>query len=63
MLLEDTRITAPEPCDVVSDAEIAHFNEAGFVVPKIGLPAADAAFMRETVERVFRDNPGWRCAG
>jgi hypothetical protein len=59
MLLEDTRITAPEPCDVVSDAEIAHFNEAGFVVPKIGLPAADAAFMRETVERVFRDNPGW----
>jgi hypothetical protein len=29
------------------------------VLPKVGLPEADAAMMRDTIEQVFRDNPDW----
>jgi hypothetical protein len=47
------------PRDIVTDDEVSYFNENGFVLPKVGLPDADAAMMRDTIEQVFRDNPDW----
>jgi hypothetical protein len=47
------------PRDIVTDDEVSYFNENGFVLPKVGLPEADAAMMRDTIEQVFRDNPDW----
>jgi hypothetical protein len=48
-----------DPRAVISDSEIAYFNENGFVLPEVGLPEADAAGLRDTIEKVFRDNPDW----
>lgn len=44
---------------LINDADITHFKEQGYVFPRQGLPADDAAWMRETIERVFRDNTDW----
>ena len=52
--VEETRI--PE---IVTDAEIQHFRENGFVIPAVGLSADDAADMRETIERILLANPAW----
>lgn len=53
-------MTKPARADeIVTDAERDHFRAQGFVLPKVGLPAEDAAFMREAVERVLRENADW----
>ncbi|MFV3077038.1 phytanoyl-CoA dioxygenase family protein [Niveispirillum fermenti] len=44
---------------IITDAEVADFRTNGFVIPKVGLPADDAAWMRGVIEKVFRDNPDW----
>jgi len=60
MLLEKTALdTGLDPRAVVSDAEIAAFRENGFVLPNVGLPEDDAAWMRERIERIIIDNPDW----
>ncbi len=59
MLMEMAKPVEIDPREVISDSEVSYFNENGFVLPKVGLPEADAAALRETIEQVFRDNPDW----
>ncbi len=59
MLMERDKPIEVDPRHVIDDGELSYFNENGFVLPKVGLPEADAAEMRETIEQVFRDNPDW----
>lgn len=59
MLMEETQIRPPAAQDAIADAEIAYFNENGFVLPQVGLPEDAAAEMRRVVEKVFADNPDW----
>ena len=58
MLSNDYVADAPIS-DIVTDAEIRHFKDNGFVIPSTGLSADDAAEMRETIERILVDNPDW----
>lgn len=48
-----------ETREMVSDAEVRHFKENGFVIPAAGLREDDAREMRETIERILIDNPDW----
>jgi len=59
MLMEDAQLRPAAPQQVMRDAEVAYFNENGFVLPDTGLPEDAAAEMREVVEQVFADNPDW----
>jgi hypothetical protein len=59
MLLEEIKTAPLDAKQVISDAEREHFNKNGFVLPKTGLPEADAQTMRDAVEQVFVDNPDW----
>ncbi len=59
MLMELNKPIEINPRDIIDDGELSYFNENGFVLPKVGLPEADAAALRETIEQVFRDNPEW----
>jgi len=45
--------------EVITDSEIQHFRENGFVIPAAGLSDDDAANMRETIERILLENPDW----
>ncbi len=59
MLMELNKPIEINPRDIIDDGELSYFNENGFVLPKVGLPEADAAALRETIEQVFRNNPEW----
>lgn len=59
MLAELNKPIEIDPREIVDDSELSYFIENGFVLPKVGLPEADAAALRETIEQVFRDNPDW----
>jgi hypothetical protein len=59
MLMEETQIRPAAAQCAIADAEIAYFNENGFVLPQVGLPEDAAAEMRRVVEKVFADNPDW----
>jgi len=60
MLLEQIAVEGRlDPRSAVTDAEVAAFNENGFVVPQVGLPKDDAAWMRERIEQIIVDNPNW----
>lgn len=54
MLLE-----SPSTEAIITNDEVAHFEEQGFVLPKVGLPEADAVEMRAMIEQVIVDNPDW----
>jgi len=59
MLEAATAPSVQDPHELISDAELAHFREQGFVLPAQGLPAEDAAEMREIIEQIIVDNPDW----
>jgi len=44
----------------LSHAEVGHYREHGYVVPRWTLPAERLAQLRGTLERLIRDNPGVR---
>src|SRR5258708_1512944 len=60
MLLEKTAVEGGlDPRSAITDAEVAAYKENGFVLPKVGLPEGDTAWMRERIERIIVDNPDW----
>jgi len=60
MLLEKTTVEGGlDPRSAITDAEVAAYKENGFVLPKVGLPEDDTAWMRERIERIIVDNPDW----
>ena len=44
----------------LSDSEVAHYAERGYLVASFRLPAARVDRLRESLDRLIRDNPGVR---
>jgi ectoine hydroxylase-related dioxygenase (phytanoyl-CoA dioxygenase family) len=44
----------------LSEAEVRHYHDQGYLVPALRLPEAEVAALREALERLLRDNPGVR---
>ncbi len=44
----------------LSDTEIRHYAEQGYLIPSFRLPAARVDRLRESLDRLIRDNPGVR---
>ena len=44
----------------LTDAEVRHFHEQGWLVPSLQLPAPQVDSLRDALDRLLRDNPGVR---
>jgi Phytanoyl-CoA dioxygenase (PhyH) len=44
----------------LSDGEIAHYVDRGYLIPSFRLPQAKVDRLRESLDRLIRDNPGVR---
>ena len=58
-MLSNENVAEMRGQEVVTDSEIQHFRDNGFVIPAAGLSADDAANMRDTIERILLENPDW----